>query len=549
MKVSCSSDGLSIQFNNPDASDPAKKQWLSLGHDFFLVSYSDACERENVRRRTYCDVTSLSFDATKYVVDVECFEVGMENAFHDLDISWGSYQPNEGESAVQKGQTPSQTVEPHHQITLAPSSAPNLELGKRSQWDILHKIASKGKSVFSDAASGVASAANKANNPSGSKTKSASWSAQPTDLSRSPWGQQKELLNVAGVGLYCVDCETHGNVVTTGDVSFSILPPKVKASTLSVSGNLEANLGMGFKVDITEPIPLPDMSIELYNQGLPALTIPDIITIGPQITFNASAGLEVSGEGELMVGGNLAIDHLSATLDLVKKGPSNARMNSKFTPKHAFTGSLTLTATVGLPVALGFGFTFPRVPELDKFDVNLVNTPTFHASTNVSNTGACKDGVGINVGFDDDTSVDVFGIYTKQLYDYKPHTDPFWQICISEKPTPTPTPESKPKPTHRSKPTPTPKSKSTPSPHHPSRTPGRSKSTPIIQHPGSNTPTASPENGEKGPPPTTSRPFHASSRLPQTSSEHDSSHGVSKTDAHGTSTPTPVKRAVYNYPM
>ena len=506
--VSCSKYGLGVYFNNVDSFHYAEKQWTSLGRDFYLVSFSDGCERANAGHRTFWHVTGVSFDVTKGLAEAKCTEVGMENAAHNVDVSWGSYQP-------------SSTAPELSSVTPAPSAGYDSELKERFciwDWacDEIKKVEDKA-------------------NVGGSTTFTIPWNAKATGLTGTPWGQQKKLFENGGLNAYCVDCETHGNVDIAGSLSINIPETKVKSGNLKISGSIEATLGLGLTVSQTHKISGLSKEINLWSQGIPALSIPEIITIGPDISVDFTAGVSLEGTAAIMVGGSVTMDGFSANLDIVHSDRSSASgFSPKFTPKSKANAEVTLSASIGLPVSIGFGINVPRVPAIGKREVDLVNTPSLTASANYSDYGPCANGIGLGVKFSDDTSVDVVDIYKKSLYKY---TSPnFAQACIHDK-----------NPAH------TPKGTPSPSGHRPSSTHGTGGgSTPVKSPPaGHSTPTGGgPGSGGNGPASTSNSRQPAPTTHPHAHSSTKSSVVASTTTSKEPPHHTPLPRGlgVYNYP-
>ena len=97
-----------------------------------------------------------------------------------------------------------------------------------------------------------------------------------------------------GVVFYCVNCGIHGTVQVAGSVSFSLLNG-FTAGNVGLSGNLRAGLEIG--VDAFAEYQNTITVARLVHQGIPGFSIPDVITIGPEITLDMTADFDISAEG------------------------------------------------------------------------------------------------------------------------------------------------------------------------------------------------------------------------------------------------------------
>lgn len=72
---------------------------------------------------------------------------------------------------------------------------------------------------------------------------------------------------------------------------------------------------------------------ELGALPLSPLTIPGIITFGPQISISAEVDASLTGQAELLVGGSLSISPGRAVLSLVERSENKLEgLNVTFTP-------------------------------------------------------------------------------------------------------------------------------------------------------------------------------------------------------------------------
>ncbi|EHK20568.1 uncharacterized protein TRIVIDRAFT_223885 [Trichoderma virens Gv29-8] len=189
------------------------------------------------------------------------------------------------------------------------------------------------------------------------------------------------------VELWCVDCHANGKLKLVGSASFSILKGLTKAQ-LSMDGNLDVGLYLGMNAFAQWN---PKEEYDFLSVGLPGLSIPDILTIGPVLSLGVSVDLDVSAVGQYLVGADMEWTQLSAKLDVL-----NPRSSSKsgWTPNIRDTvqadGSLTINSTLGLPVSLGFGLNILN-GKYEK-EIKLVDTPGVRASMEYDFTNEVNNG-------------------------------------------------------------------------------------------------------------------------------------------------------------
>jgi hypothetical protein len=158
-----------------------------------------------------------------------------------------------------------------------------------------------------------------------------------------------------GIEMFCVNCGVTGNIQVTGSVSISAAQG-FYAGTIGMNGNLEAGLFVGINGFYEWQ---KELKTTILSAGLPGFSIPDVVTIGPEVTLEISATFTVDAVGQILVGTSYSWPALSATLDVMNKANSQ---RSGFSPtvNRQFDAyeDITATASLGLPVTLSFGFDF-----------------------------------------------------------------------------------------------------------------------------------------------------------------------------------------------
>ncbi|KAL6859497.1 hypothetical protein J3F83DRAFT_763284 [Trichoderma novae-zelandiae] len=213
------------------------------------------------------------------------------------------------------------------------------------------------------------------------------WNAQDAALDKIKGVVIGEADPEPSVEFWCVDCHVDGKLKLVGSASFSLIHGLTKAQ-LSLDGNLDAGLFLGMNAFAEYN---PKREYDFLSVGLPGLSIPDILAIGPVLSLGISVDLDISAVGQYLVGADMEWTALSATLDVLNPRSST---KSGWTPNVRDTvqadGSLTVNSTLGLPVSLGFGLNILK-GKYDK-EIKLVDTPGVRASMEYDFTNEVNNG-------------------------------------------------------------------------------------------------------------------------------------------------------------
>ncbi|KAG9942021.1 hypothetical protein KCU85_g9386, partial [Aureobasidium melanogenum] len=198
-----------------------------------------------------------------------------------------------------------------------------------------------------------------------------------------------EQLPEPGVTVWCVDCGIHGSIYTTGSATFTIIGPT--RLSLRLRGNLNANVQIG--VDGFYQFERPILEIPLTPDiGLPGFSIPGVITIGPYLTVDLVAKIEVEAVGQILAGVNLDWPEMGMFVDFLLPGSAKSYGFSPIvTPVFKASGEITATASLGIPIGINLG-----VSVLDgiwKESLALVNTPAIQAVAEYSASYDNEEGV------------------------------------------------------------------------------------------------------------------------------------------------------------
>ncbi|KAL9082507.1 MAG: hypothetical protein Q9159_006365 [Coniocarpon cinnabarinum] len=427
--ITCSDRGLVLHFNDGEGYEYAKQQWPSLGGDFILVSHSDGCNNVTPPQRTFWQVHGTTFDDDSQGCNVESSPISIAEAAHEMKASWGSFDTANGASNTTSyvpTSVPSQATAA--QITPPPSPE---DVQKRGLWgDVTSewgKATSKVGSVVSDVTSGAESVWSQATSEVISaldKTFSTDMSiplkASATAAASAPWSNAAEIVSVAGIDAYCVDCGMDGQATISGMADISFAELKIKSGAVSVSGNMEASLGLGLQSEEGASFTPLSKKINIVQIPLSPLEIPEILVIGPYLNVDASASVSMEAEGKMLMEVGASMPNFEATLDLVDGSNNKASgFEPQWTHKFDVEGATTVTVTLGLPVELGVGLDVKPKPDLS-LNVSLTNTFAISGYGNYSNQpGPCDHGIGWGIHLNEDLTFAAGSLYSKKMYSWQ----------------------------------------------------------------------------------------------------------------------------------
>ncbi|KAF3079395.1 hypothetical protein TWF706_003367 [Orbilia oligospora] len=187
-----------------------------------------------------------------------------------------------------------------------------------------------------------------------------------------PWDNLRGKLlinNIADVTLYCVECGAEGTAHFSASITFS-LTRGIQAGSIDFEGNIKARFSLGI-VNNNRNINIPlagDIKYELFNIGLPSLSIPNVLTIGPYIALDVVGTVSMGATGLIRAGFELEIEKPRFHADLKNLSRSTATgWVPKFRPIFSLDGNLTVNAELKTPLSLNFGINILK----GKFETSL----------------------------------------------------------------------------------------------------------------------------------------------------------------------------------
>ncbi|KJZ70900.1 hypothetical protein HIM_09693 [Hirsutella minnesotensis 3608] len=217
----------------------------------------------------------------------------------------------------------------------------------------------------------------------------------------SPWGDaillksfgaaQPEGNLTKHLNVYCVDCGVKGKARVGGRAAWNMLNGITE-------GTVEFNMDMSvaLKIGVDAQVSFKGgFDSDLLRVGLPALSY-GVVSISPQVSVSAHAGLEAAAKGRLLAGAEMGVRDSRITVDLINSTNSErAGLAPYFTPVFEVEGELMVSASLALPVGLECGV---QVSKWHKV-VSIVDEPSVKGVAQVAATVGLSETRSFTAGF------------------------------------------------------------------------------------------------------------------------------------------------------
>jgi hypothetical protein len=206
-------------------------------------------------------------------------------------------------------------------------------------------------------------------NPSISGSQEFNYGPQATE--DSPWGKaasiyskKKDFKGDKGnveVNLFCVDCGVRGKVSMAGQAKWNNADG-LQALNAGINANIEAGIHLGLTASASYK---DEKSKKIINQPLPevGVSVGKLFTAGVYLSVDAKAAVEVSAEGQVLVGVAMKIPNFEAKLNLYDAQSSTKSSVTGFTPEFTkrfeASGKVGAQLTLSLPIAINAGVEIP----------------------------------------------------------------------------------------------------------------------------------------------------------------------------------------------
>ncbi|KAF2495895.1 hypothetical protein BU16DRAFT_617426 [Lophium mytilinum] len=209
-----------------------------------------------------------------------------------------------------------------------------------------------------------------------------------------PWGPRGYSVYEASsgashFGVYCVGCGASGQLALNGHFVFSVADG-FKEGTVAVKGSLQGTLQLGIDASYSSTIPLYEK--RLVDIPLTWLTIPGIISVGPEFSVDAASSLTLQASGQVLAGGILNWPAIDAVVDVIHR--ENSKLGTlgvpALQPVLEAKGSIQVAADASLKVALAFGIDILKGTW--KKQAALIDKPSFSIAAGVSGSASITNG-------------------------------------------------------------------------------------------------------------------------------------------------------------
>ncbi|KAF2221286.1 hypothetical protein BDZ85DRAFT_283361 [Elsinoe ampelina] len=191
------------------------------------------------------------------------------------------------------------------------------------------------------------------------------------------------------IAAYCVKCGIHANVEYWGVADINV-DYGIRELRIGLEGDLEAGLNLGLVVEGKYETPKLKAPI-LPPTGIPLISIPGVIVVGPIIQGDAELGAEVVAKGSVLAGVNMVMPHYSVEFDIANPANSYATGFTDVEVKKYFQvkGEIGVEATLGFPFSIGVGIALPLIQQ--NYQAKIVNTPAISAEAKYEFEGTAGD--------------------------------------------------------------------------------------------------------------------------------------------------------------
>ena len=215
----------------------------------------------------------------------------------------------------------------------------------------------------------------------------------------SPWGNAAQIYTKeksgssgsADVTVYCVDCGVKGQVSLAGQAKWNLIDG-LHALNAAINANIEAGVNIGLVANAQYS---DTKSKQLINQALPdcGVAVKGIFSAGVFVTVDAVSKVEVSAEGQALVGVTMAIPNFQANLNLYDQAGASKSGITGFTPefRKRFEASAKIDASVrlSLPIALNVGIEVQ--PLKLKRVIALIEEPSLYGNMTVAGSAGSAE--------------------------------------------------------------------------------------------------------------------------------------------------------------
>lgn len=387
--VICTKNSLIIKFTGEKAYNFAKTHWTA-DHPLVLATNSGSCG-SLTNQRSFWEVINLKFESTWTISARVKEELSVQDVLHSADMVWGTWEP-ESDPLVRRWSFNSFTSGVSNFVSSVANSVPNAIKSVGSSivntagqiGNAINNVLRYDKDISSDIPINVKPSPDKVKGDAPWANSVSLYSKEKTSSGGSATGQ---------LDVYCVNCFMSGSVTLAGRASFSL--SGVDTLRVDYKGNLAANVGIGL---VAQGTVSKEFTRELFSFAAPppaGFTIPGILVLGPYLLVEAKAEGKVNIKGQALASIGMSVKDYSGTMDFKNKDNSRSSgFNPEWSANFQAAASITASAGVGLPVALGVGIRVP-IANWDK-SLLLVDKPMLESEFVAKSDSTCR-GVDWNI--------------------------------------------------------------------------------------------------------------------------------------------------------
>ncbi len=176
---------------------------------------------------------------------------------------------------------------------------------------------------------------------------------------------------------YCIECGATGTFSVTGTIFFDAEEGITKA-VFDITGSIQAQIEIALIATIAASA---QQAKNLVTKGLPNLTVPGFLILGPTIALDVGAAISIEALGGLAAGYNLNWPAINAHFDILNDVYTATGLIPAGSPLADTEANITSTASLYGLITLSFGINI--MGGKYKANVGLVDKPEIYAFAEV----------------------------------------------------------------------------------------------------------------------------------------------------------------------
>ena len=186
--------------------------------------------------------------------------------------------------------------------------------------------------------------------------------------------------------IYCVNCGAQGSITFAGKAAWSVLGGVSSGQLIT-----NADINVVFKLGIDAQVQYQyQFTQQIGEFGIPGLSLPGAITIGPKIAIGTDINFNAAATGQILAGAQFGLQNAKSTIDIIDSSKSDSSgWTPVFTPTLEASGQIALSAEIGFPVSVSCGISIFNGKF--NYDAGIIERPSIEAKAQFA--GSVKGGV------------------------------------------------------------------------------------------------------------------------------------------------------------